>query len=176
MAKLRRGGNKRVIRPTLLLVGEGLAEYNFLAKVKAVATNGGKGPSVTLRQASGKGALHVVEYALRSWKRSDITTCGVFLDGDTSCYERAVAKARQKNIVVMANDPCFEATLLRLKGIYPMAKGSHDCKRDFANAFGDEAHNEEILKRHFSPSDELLQSFNKVEPLGQLLRLLSLSA
>lgn len=169
---MRRPIKRRSIRPTLLLVGEGLAEFTFLASVKAVATRGGNGPSVTLRQANGKGALHVVEYAHRQWRGSEIDKCAVLLDGDTTCHARAIKKAMSYGVSVMTNTPCLEASLLRLKGVRPIPDSSAECKAAFAARFGGEAHQAGLLARHFSPDVELLRAFADVEPLAMLLTLL----
>lgn len=173
MAAGSKGANRRFLRPTLLLVGEGLAEYNFLAKIKGEATSRGRGPSVTLREASGKGALHVVDYAYGQWKRSAIDRCAVLLDSDTSCYGSAVARARQKRIVLLANEPCFEATLLKVAGVTPVPARTKECKREFFDRFGCEAHADGVLKRHFSAGDDLLRACIGVQPLDDLLELLA---
>lgn len=50
---------------TLLLVGEGETEQAFLQHVKALYVQRGSGLRVTVRCAHGKGAGHVVDYAIR---------------------------------------------------------------------------------------------------------------
>jgi hypothetical protein len=101
---------------TLLIVGEGYTEEAFLKHVKGLYVQRGCGLSVTIKNARGKGAKHVIEWTIRQIANASYDTVAVLLDTDTD-WSASVAKiAKHKIICVIKSTPCFEALLLRLLG------------------------------------------------------------
>ncbi len=106
---------------TLLIVGEGRHEEAFLKHVKQIYAPRGCGLVVTIKNARGKGAKHVIDWTIRQIANIDYDEVAVLLDTDTD-WSPSVAKiARQKKIHVLASDPCFDAVMLRLLGVRPDA-------------------------------------------------------
>lgn len=104
---------------TLLIVGEGYHEEAFLHHVKQLYAPRGCGLSVTVKNARGKGAKHVVEWTGRQIANTAYDTAAVLLDTDTD-WSQAVAKfAKTKKIRVLTSEPCFDALMLRLVGENP---------------------------------------------------------
>lgn len=99
---------------TLLLVGEGATEEAFLRHVKALYAPRGSGLKVTVKNAHGKGARHVVEWTSRQIGEFDVVAA--LLDTDQDWSEAVARKARSARIVVLKSEPQFEALLLRLLG------------------------------------------------------------
>jgi hypothetical protein len=102
------------IRKTLLLVGEGLHDEAFLRHVKHLFAPRGCGLVVTVKNAHGKGALNVVNFAIRQRASADYDRCVVMTDTDTDYDDRVVALAAGRNIKIIASHPCIEALLLRV--------------------------------------------------------------
>lgn len=142
------------IRPlyrTLLLVGEGETEQAFLQHVKALYVLRGSGLRVTVRCAHGKGAGHVVDYAIRQ-RIHQFDQIAALLDTDTGWTPAVQKHAREKRIQVLKSEPCFEAMLLRAIGqsangsakelkarFAPWVQGDALVQRNYATHFGAEA-------------------------------------
>lgn len=101
---------------TLLIVGEGETEVAFLNHVKGIYAPRGCGLKVTIKNAHGKGARHVVEMAARHSRAADYDTVAVLLDTDQDWSDAVAKKARDLKIRVLKSEPFFEAVLLRLIG------------------------------------------------------------
>ncbi len=67
---------------TLLIVGEGRHEEAFLNHLKKLYVPRGCGLSVTIKNARGKGALHVVSWTARQIANADYDVVAVLLDTD----------------------------------------------------------------------------------------------
>jgi hypothetical protein len=80
---------------TLLMVGEGFHEEAFLHHVKRLFAPRGCGLSVTVKNAQGKGAKHVVEWTGRQVENTAYDTVAVLLDTDTD-WSLAVAKLAKR--------------------------------------------------------------------------------
>lgn len=102
---------------TLLIVGEGSHEVAFLQHIKCQMVSRGCGLRVTIKNAHGKGAMHVLEYATRISAGFD--TCAVMVDTDTDYTSFVEAQAKTKGMTIIASDPCFEALLFRMLGVKP---------------------------------------------------------
>lgn len=129
----------RAIRRTLLVVGEGDAEALLLSKLKASLTSGGRGPSVTVRNAKGKGALHVVSEAVRHARQGSYNVRAAVFDTDTDWNSNVAARARKAGVIAVPHHPCLEAVLLAASG-QAFEGSTAECKRRFERAFGAEAH------------------------------------
>lgn len=99
---------------TLLLVGEGLAEVAFLSHVKSIYAPRGSGLKVTIKNAHGKGAKHVVEWTSR--QIGDFDARAVLVDTDQDWSTSVAKKAKTAKIVVLKSEPQLEALLLRILG------------------------------------------------------------
>ena len=53
------------IQKTLLIVGEGNSEVAFLKHIKNIFCARGNGQQITIKNAHGKGAQHVIEWTIR---------------------------------------------------------------------------------------------------------------
>ncbi|WP_312283657.1 hypothetical protein [Candidatus Igneacidithiobacillus taiwanensis] len=98
---------------TLLLVGEGEADEAFLLHVKSLYVQRGSGLRVTVGCAHGKGAKHVVDYAIRQRRVREYDRIAALLDTDTDWTPAVQQRARQNSILVLKSVPCIEGMLLR---------------------------------------------------------------
>lgn len=163
----------RPVRPTLLLVGEGDAEEVFLKHLKQLLTNQGRGCQVSVRNAHGKGAGHVVTYAQRQARQAAYDRVAVLLDTDTDWTPATRKLAKVHRIAVVASEPCFETWLLNLLG-KPARPGesSAQAKLRFQATLGAAAHTPGLLARTF-PLDVLMSAAERHASLQQLLDLIT---
>lgn len=101
---------------TVLLVGEGRHEEAFLNHVKRLYVPRGSGLAVTIKNARGKGARHVIEWTGKQIANIAYDKVAALLDTDTDWTPAVKKLARTKRIQVLASDPCFDAVMLRLLG------------------------------------------------------------
>lgn len=101
---------------TLLIVGEGRHEEAFLNHLKSLYVTRGCGLSVTIKNARGKGALHVIDWTARQSANIDYDVVAALLDTDTDWNEQTAKLAKTKKIQVLKSEPCLEVMLLRLIG------------------------------------------------------------
>lgn len=107
----------------MLIVGEGRHEEAFLNHVKQLYAPRGCGLAVTIKNARGKGAKHVIDWTIRQIANADYDTVAVMLDTDQDWNSSVERQARSKRIEVLASNPCFEAVMLRLLGKNPVGDG-----------------------------------------------------
>lgn len=169
----RKHTTSRQQRRTVLVVGEGFAECDFLRHLKAlyVAREGNK--TVTIKNARGKGGRHVLQTALAEIKHKGAAydQVAVLLDTDTDWDDALRAKARQSNVTVFESTPCLEAELLRIAQHHAPSVTAL-CKREFVQRFGHEAHDPEVWPAHFHKA-VLEQAKNRVPVLASILDLLT---
>jgi len=157
---------------TLLIVGEGRHEEAFLNHLKRLYVSRGCGLSVTIKNARGKGAKHVVEWTIRQMANAAYDDVAVLLDTDKDWSQAVARKAKQKKIVVLASDPCFEAVLLRILGKHPVGdakalkktiapylKGDATIRDNYQEHFGDEQLQK--ARTRMPLIDALLKAFGK---------------
>ena len=162
---------RRFVLRTVLLVGKGDAEVAFIAHLKALYITRGCGLAVTVKNARGKGALHVVDVAVRQSRNAAFDVRAVLLDTDTDWNEKTQAMARKAKVQVVPCRPCLEAMLLALHGETAQSKSSAQHKQAFATRFGAQAHDASVYAKHFS--FELLEKARLGSPeLEQLVTLL----
>ena len=161
---------RRFVLRTVLLVGEGDAEVAFIEHLKALYITRGCGLAVTIKNARGKGALHVVDVAVRQSRNAAFDVRAVLLDTDTGWNDKTQSIARKAKVQVVPCHPCLEAMLLALHGETAQGKSSAHHKQTFANRFGTQAHDASVYARHFS--FELLEKARSGSP--ELERLLAL--
>lgn len=168
---MRANKARRYEQRTVLLVGEGYAEVAFIEHLKTLYVSRGCGLALTVKNARGKGALHVVDVAIRQSRNAAFDVRAVLLDTDTDWNEKTQAMARKAKVQVVPCRPCLEAMLLALHGEMAQSKSSAQHKQAFATRFGAQAHDASVYARHFS--FELLEKARPGSPeLEQLLALL----
>lgn len=101
---------------TLLIVGEGYHEEAFLKHVKQLYAPRGCGLAVTIKNARGKGAKHVVEWTEKQSANAAYDKVAAMLDTDTDWTPAVAKQAKAKKILILASQPCFDAVMLRLIG------------------------------------------------------------
>lgn len=102
---------------TLLIVGEGYHEEAFLSHVKQIYAPRGCGLAVTIKNARGKGAMHVIDWTIKQIANAQFDVVAAMLDADTDWSPSVERQARRKKIQVLASDPSFDAVMLRLLGV-----------------------------------------------------------
>jgi hypothetical protein len=154
---------------TLLIVGEGFDEVAFLNHTKKLYVSRGCGLSVTIKNARGKGARHVIEWTGRQIANADYDVVATLLDTDTDWSPTVASQAKRKRIQVLKSEPCFEAMMLRLLGEAPM-NDAKELKKQFAPFVNNDALNPENYMTHFNR--EYLQAGRTFEPtIDTLLKL-----
>lgn len=154
---------------TLLIVGEGYHEEAFLQHVKRLYAPRRCGLSVTIKNARGKSAKHVVEWTARQVANTAYDTVAVLLDTDTD-WSPAVAKlAKSKKIQTLTSEPCFDALMLRTLGINPSGDAKA-MKKQLGPYVNHDATRREHYSMHFG-SDCLLASRTQEPTLDALLKL-----
>jgi hypothetical protein len=122
-----------------LIVGEGDAEVVFLKYLKDLYVARGSGVAVTIKNAHGKGALHVVDFAIRQSKSVQYDQVAALLDTDTDWTDAAKKKAKQGKVHVLPCNPCLEALLLSLKDELTVGRTTGQLKGLFERRFGGSA-------------------------------------
>ena len=125
---------------TVLLVGEGDAEVLFLQHLKSLYVQRGSGVAVTIKNARGKGAAHVVDFARRQSSNAAFDAVAALLDTDTDWNDKTQAAARKARVQVITCAPCLEAVLLAVHQIPVQGRPTAQLKRDFAERFDGPAH------------------------------------
>lgn len=160
----------RVVRQTVLIVGEGYAEEAFLKHLRSLYTSRAEGRSLTVRNARGKGAASVVSETGRIARRLPHSFVASLFDADTDLDGAVAQEARKKKIVPVSCNPCIEAVLLRMHGDAE-ERDSAGHKKAFEQRFGVPAHDARVYPKHFPR--ELLDAVRSTCPqLNELLTLL----
>jgi len=161
---------------TVLLVGEGHAEEALLRHLKRLHLARGSGVSVTIKNARGKGARHVVEYAIAQTRNAAFDYRLALLDADTDWTDPVRRRAQEARIDVIACTPCLEAFLLQVGGV-PVRPGltSAQLKRRFQECFGTSADDPRVYVDHFQQA-VLAGARTAMIDLDRLLRAFSVQA
>lgn len=125
---------------TVLLVGEGDAEVLFLQHLKSLYVHRGSGVAVTIKNARGKGAAHVVDFARRQSSNAAFDAVAALLDTDTDWSNKTQAAASKARVKVITCEPCLEAVLLAVHQRPVQGRSSAQLKKDFFDRFGAPAH------------------------------------
>lgn len=107
---------KWIVLKTVLIVGEGYADEAFLNYVKSLFSPRGNGLKVTIKNAKGKGAEHVIDYTERQTRNAQYDKVATLLDTDTDWTIAVEKKAKKHKIEVLKSESCFERMLLRVLG------------------------------------------------------------
>ena len=151
-------------------MGEGRHEEAFLNHLKKLYVTRGCGLSLTIKNARGKGALHVVTWTARQIANADYDEVVVLLDTDVDWHEKTAKLAKSKKIIVLKSEPCFEAMMLRLLG--KSANGNAQVlKAQFAPYVNHDATQREHYEQHFG-HDSLCAGRVREATIDTLLKLL----
>ena len=146
----------RKVIPTILIVVEGYAEKYFVEYIKTIFYQRDCGFKVDVKNARGKGALHVVEYAKRLKQQLLYESVCVVFDTDKDWNSDAKKLVKDFNLKVTPSDPCLEAELLRIMSINPDFN-TELIKKQFIKRFGCNANKVDIFDELF-PVDLLKKS------------------
>lgn len=165
---------QRSVLRTVLLIGEGDAEVAFIEHLKTLYVFRGCGISLKVKNARGKGALQVVEFAIRQSRNAAFDVKAALLDTDTGWDDKTRTLARKAKVLVVPCTPCLEAMLLSLFGDIQQAQSTDFYKKAFEKRFGKPAHATSLYAIHFPK--ELLDKVRVKSPeLESLLELLTAS-
>ena len=156
---------RRAVR-TVLLVGEGDAEVFFLQHLKSLYVQRGSGVAVTIKNARGKGAAHVVDFARRQSSNAAFDAVAALLDTDTDWGDKTQAAARKARVQVITCKPCLEAVLLAVHQRPVQGRSSAQLKKDFFDRFGAHAH-QAAYAVHFD-TPVLAQAQGRIQVVQQL--------
>ncbi len=163
----------RQVARTVLLVGEGDAEVLLMQHLKCMFVQRGSGVVVTLKNARGKGATHVVDFAIRQSRNAAYDVKAVLLDTDTDWDDKTRAVAKKAKVHVMACEPCLEAVLLQLHKAPTDGRTTAQLKRDFVNRFGSAASTASVYSQHFSEA-QVRQLWVGSPIIGDVIQLMTL--
>jgi hypothetical protein len=161
---------RRQVARTVLLVGEGDAEVLFVQHLKSLFVQRGSGVVVTIKNARGKGAAHVVDFAARQSRNAAYDLVVALLDTDADWNEKTRAAARKHKVKVLACEPCLEAVLLGIHQVPVRGRTSTQLKQAFEARFSGVAHDPAVW-RHFS-QDTLDDAMPSAAVLGSLVHVL----
>lgn len=133
---------------TLLIVGEGRHEEAFLNHLKSLYVTRGCGLSVTIKNARGKGALHVIDWTAKQIANADYDVVAALLDTDTDWNVKTEKLAKTRKIQVLKSEPCLEAMMLRLIG-ESVTGDANVLKRQFAPFVNNDATKHDHYALHF---------------------------
>lgn len=154
---------------TLLIVGEGYHEEAFLNHVKQIYSPRGCGLAVTIKNARGKGAMHVVDWTIKQIANARFDVVAAMLDTDQDWSPTVEKRARKNKVLVLASDPSFDAVMLRLLGVN--AEGdARVLKKRLAPYLGHDPTQRKNYELHFG--NERLEAGRATEPtIDALLKL-----
>lgn len=116
---------KKILKKTLIFVGEGVAERVFLLHLRSFFFDGSL--AITVKSAGGKGPEHIIDDAIRTWQCEGYDYCAVLLDTDIAWPNKIVKEANQRGVLLIGSSPCIEGYLLKLLG-HPVPVESRMCK------------------------------------------------
>ncbi len=157
-------------KETLLLVGEGADEKAFLDYLKSQLAPRGSGAVITIKDAKGKGAKHVIDWTIRQATITQYDKVGVLFDTDTDWTLTVEKKAKQHKICLLKSEPCFEAMMLRMLNKTPELD-SKKLKKQFVVFVNNDATDSKNYAKHFDVV--ILKTMRNTEQaIDQLLTLL----
>lgn len=144
----RRKQPTRELRPTALIVGEGYAEHAFLCHLRALYTANNQGVRLSIGNARGKGAKHVVEYTIKQAAQASYDCVASLLDTDKDWTPTVEANAKRHKIIVLPSEPCLEAWLLEICGKHKTGDSRFQKDR-FRETFKCPADAEGVFEKNF---------------------------
>lgn len=167
---MRNAKRIRHVRRALLIVGEGKAEEVFLKHICRMYARGDNNLQVKIKNANGKGALHVVNYTIRQMEYANFDLAASLFDADVDWNASTQALANERGVITLPSDPCLEATLLKICNREKHADSARQ-KREFERIFKGNAHDSRIITNHFG-KNVLEEARNRMEILDQLVKLI----
>ena len=168
---MRQPMRRRAAR-TVLLVGEGDAEVVFLQHLKSICVVRESGVVVTIKNARGKGAAHVVDFARRQSLSAAFDAVAVLLDADTDWNDKTRAAAKRVKVRVVVCEPCLESLLLQIHQLPVQGRSTSQLKQAFDGRFGGPAHDERLVRVHFH-REVVAEAAARSSALSDLLRLMA---
>ena len=161
---------RRIARHTILLVGEGRADWAFLKHIKSLYISRGCGVSATVRNAHGKGPDHVVDYAIRQCRNAAYDRIVALLDTDLDMSATIRRRAKSKKVQIIGVTPCIEGFLLKILREH-VPSMSADCKARVGDTLPARLTSPEDYKEKF-PKELLDERRDDVPELRKLLNYL----
>ncbi|WP_411884810.1 hypothetical protein [Polaromonas sp. YR568] len=149
-------------------MGEGYAEVYLLQYIRTLYTSGNQGHKISIGNARGKGAGHVVDYTIRQAVQGGFNAVAALLDTDTDWTHAVQQRAAKKKVTLLASDPCLEAWLLDIVGKAKYGS-SADQKRLFKDHFADDACCQGLIEKRISRA-EFDAARGKIDVLDRLLK------
>lgn len=132
-------------RTTVLIACEGHAEENFIKHIRTTFLHRSGGIALTIKNARGKGARHVLDHAIALWGQGGYDKVAIAYDTDVDLSASEKKRAHAKRIILLPSSPCFEATLLLLLGQTTPAT-TKACKTAFEKIAGWPAHHPRVIE------------------------------
>jgi len=140
----------RELRRAVLIVGEGHAEVVFLQHCKSLYTFRSGGITVNIKNAHGKGAGNVVDYAVKQNRLATYDACYALLDSDTDWTQAVAKRAKSNRVQILLAVPCLEALLLEVHAQPIVGNNTQQLKTQFKSYFGGaEANDLTLYERRF---------------------------
>jgi hypothetical protein len=160
---------RRVLR-TILLVGEGASEVLFLEHLKRLYHQRGSGLAISIKNANGKGAGHVIDFAIRQSRNAAYDTKIALFDTDADWTDAVRKSARINKVQTLSCEPCFESVLLTIHQKPVIDRTTAQLKTSFATQFGVAASNVAMLQ--YFPKELLDNARLSVDTLNKLLEVM----
>ncbi|MES9905700.1 MAG: hypothetical protein ABW168_23895 [Sedimenticola sp.] len=119
---------KRIILKTILIVAEGFCDKAFVDYLKSLYIKRSCGVTVKVKNAMGKGSIHVVRHTIRIREGFDVKAA--FYDTDVPLPDGHRKTANGKGIRLIESNPCLEGLLLDILGKY-VPHCCAECKESF---------------------------------------------
>lgn len=155
---------------TVLIVGEGYAEYALLEYLKGIYHVRGSGFTIKLNNARGKGAAQVIDHAIGQKRNIAYDVVAVLFDTDKDWHADVRQRAKDHSLLLFPCEPCLEAELLRTKPQIEVQGTTEQIKRHFLQQYQEEAHKMNYFA-HF-PADLFEQIKAENHPLKKLIKLI----
>lgn len=146
-------GLRRSVARTVLVVGEGQSEELFVRHLCGLYVQRGSGVRISIKNARGKGAQHVVDYTIRQSRNADYDVRVALLDTDVGWSATTKKMAEKGRIEVLQATPCLEAVLLQIHERPVENRTTAQLKQCFEAAFGASASVPNVFARHFHAPD-----------------------
>jgi hypothetical protein len=117
----------RVVRTTLLLVGEGPTDAAFLKHLKSLYCKDGAGVKATIKRGHGGDPLSIIKKSVKYACEAEYDYRITLLDMDIPWSDQGMKLARKKRINLVGSNPCIEGLLLSILN-EPVPESSQNCK------------------------------------------------
>jgi hypothetical protein len=168
---MKKGSKRRVLKKTMIFVGEGEAEKAFISHLRSLYCVGGL--RVTPKSAGGKGPNNVLNDAICTLTKTGCDFVATLLDTDIPWPPELVKEANAKGVHVIGSKPCLEGLLLKILGkSLPRPATSDACKKRMHSLLSGKETDKSSYEELFTKS-VLDESAKKVPELKLMIDLLS---